>query len=110
MIYDETLAPRTSDGRYVIVDPLDPTRRKRIATTTPSEELLVPVFRGGRPVYRSPTLGEIRARAQKQLDCLHPGIRRFVNPHQYPVGLEVGLHELKTRLVLEAREASAGAG
>jgi nicotinate phosphoribosyltransferase len=30
-------------------------------------------------------------------------VKRFVNPHQYPVGLERGLHELKTRLVLAAR-------
>jgi hypothetical protein len=26
-----------------------------------------------------------------------------VNPHQYPVGLERSLHDLKTKLVLEAR-------
>jgi nicotinate phosphoribosyltransferase len=33
----------------------------------------------------------------------HFGIKRFINPHQYPVGLEEGLHELKTDLVLKAR-------
>lgn len=109
MVYDETLAPRTADGLYVIVDPLDLTRRKRLPTTMPSEELLLPVFRGGRLVYRTTTLSEIRTRVQQQLGCLHPGIRRFVNPHQYPVGLELGLHELKTRLILEAREAAATA-
>ena len=27
----------------------------------------------------------------------------FINPHQYPVGLESGLHELKTELILQAR-------
>jgi nicotinate phosphoribosyltransferase len=38
---------------------------------------------------------------------LHPGIKRFANPHQYPVGLEASLHDVKTRLVLAARgEAS----
>jgi len=26
-----------------------------------------------------------------------------VNPHQYPVGLELSLHDLKTELVLRAR-------
>lgn len=107
MIYDETLPPRAADGQYTLVDPLDLTRRKRIATTTPSQELLVPVLRGGRVVYRPPGLAEIRARVEQQLASLHPGIRRFVNPHQYPVGLELGLHELKTRLILEAREAAA---
>jgi hypothetical protein len=30
-------------------------------------------------------------------------VRRFVNPHRYPVGLEARLHALKQRLMLEAR-------
>ena len=48
----------------------------------------------------------IRARLDLQLGAFHGGIKRFVNPHQYPVGLERSLHELKTRLILEARERS----
>jgi nicotinate phosphoribosyltransferase len=48
-------------------------------------------------------LESIRARAQEQLAMLHPGIKRFAHPHQYPAGLELGLHELKTRLILQAR-------
>ena len=38
---------------------------------------------------------------------LHPGIKRFDNPHQYPAGLESGLHELKTRLILAAKKEPA---
>jgi nicotinate phosphoribosyltransferase len=34
---------------------------------------------------------------------LHPGIKRFENPHQYPAGLELTLHEFKTRLILRAK-------
>src|SRR2546425_12121707 len=41
-------------------------------------------------------LGEVRQRAQAQLSRLHTGVKRFVNPHQYPVGLELSLHNLKT--------------
>jgi len=52
----------------------------------------------------------IQARAKEQIARLHPGIRRFVNPHQYPVGLALELYELKTRLVLEARGALAREG
>jgi nicotinate phosphoribosyltransferase len=33
----------------------------------------------------------------------HSGIKRFLNPHQYPVGLESRLHELKTKLIFQAR-------
>ena len=47
--------------------------------------------------------GLTRARARDQVAGLHPGIKRFVNPHQHPVGLALELHDLKTRLVLETR-------
>jgi nicotinate phosphoribosyltransferase len=47
----------------VVVDPLDPTRRKRIPEGTPAEDLLVPVVRAGRPVYEPPPLEVTRARA-----------------------------------------------
>jgi nicotinate phosphoribosyltransferase len=86
-----------------IVDPLDATRRKRIELGTAFEDLLVPVFRRGELVYRLPALVEIRQRTQDQLAMLHAGIKRLLNPHQYPVGLELALHELKTNLVLRAR-------
>jgi len=45
--------------------------------------------------------------ARAELSKFHAGVKRFVNPHQYPVGLEKGLHDLKTRLVLAARRAPA---
>jgi nicotinate phosphoribosyltransferase len=50
-----------------------------------------------------PSLENIRARAQRQLAMLHPGIKRFDNPHEYPAGLELGLHEFKTELILRAK-------
>ncbi len=87
----------------VVVDPLDPTRRKRVPGGTPFEDLLVPVVRAGRSVYTPPPIEGTRAHARAEVARLHAGITRFVNPHQYPVGLSLGLHELKTRLVLEAR-------
>ena len=87
------------------MDPLDPTHRKRVPAESRFEDLLVPVVRGGRVVYQPPSLPATQARAKEQVARLHPGIRRFVNPHQYPVGLALELYELKTRLVLEARGA-----
>ena len=99
-IYDQS---RATPEKFTIVDPLDSTRRKHLPPHTPSEDLLIPIFRGGRLVYKPPSLLEIRRRVQQQLTMLHPGIKRFVNPHQYVAGLELGLHELKTRLVLQAR-------
>ncbi|RCK80962.1 MAG: Nicotinate phosphoribosyltransferase [Candidatus Ozemobacter sibiricus] len=87
----------------VMVDPMDPTRRKKIPAGATGEDLLIPVVRQGKVVYRPPPIGEIRERARLQLQRFHGGVKRFVNPHPYPVGLEQKLHELKTRLILKAR-------
>jgi nicotinate phosphoribosyltransferase len=89
--------------RMTIVDPLDATRRKHFEATTAGEDLLVPVFRGGKLVCELPGIHQIRERVQQQLARFHPGVKRFANPHQYPVGLELGLHEMKMKLVLKAR-------
>ena len=88
----------------VLVDPVDPTRLKRIPPSARGSDLLEPVMRGGRVAREPPPLSEIRSRAARQLGRLHPGIKRFLNPHQYPVGLSTELRELKARLVLAARQ------
>ena len=74
----------------------------------PSEDLLVPVVRGGEVVYDPPALQDIQARAREQLGLFHPTTRRLDNPHEYPVGLEARLCELKNRLILEARAGASG--
>ena len=88
----------------LMIDPLDITRQKRIFANTSYQDLLVPVFRGGKKVYHSPTIEEIKSFAKNNLKKFHSGIKRFINPHRYPVGLEKSLHELKTQLILQARE------
>ena len=100
VVYDEE---QGLPARPTVVDPVDPTRRKHIPAEARGEDLLVPVARAGRIVYSPPSPEAARVRASRQLDRLHAGIKRFVNPHQYPVGLSAELHELKTRLVLETR-------
>jgi nicotinate phosphoribosyltransferase len=101
MIWDELHPPAAGDA--IIVDPLDMTRRKRIPAGVAHEELLVPAMRGGARVLEPEPLDHARTRAHEQRARFHPGIRRLVNPHRYPVGLEHDLHERRTRLVLEAR-------
>jgi nicotinate phosphoribosyltransferase len=101
-IYDEERRPGAA---VTIIDPLDPTRRRTIPESTPSDDLLVPIFRAGRRVYDVPSLAQVRQHAADELARFHPGVKRFVNPHRYPVGLERELHELRTRLILEARRA-----
>ena len=101
MIYNEAAQP--ADFR-IIIDPTDATRRKRFPTDATAEDLLVPIFRRGELVYPPPPLEEIRARARQQLSHLYAGTKRLLNPHEYPVGLEPGLFELKTELILRNRK------
>lgn len=103
MIWDEAGAPPSN----VIVDPLDLTRRKSFGENANGHDLLVPVYRNGQRVYQSPGLEEISRHAADQMTKFHAGIKRFANPHRYPVGLEQQLFDLKTRLVLEARGVRA---
>jgi nicotinate phosphoribosyltransferase len=100
VIYDLGMQPK---GAVTMVDPLDPTRRRTIPEGTPSEDLLVPIFRAGRCVYDPPPLTSVRQRVASELFRFHAGVKRFVNPHRYPVGLERAVNDLRTRLIVEAR-------
>ncbi|MBS2004926.1 MAG: nicotinate phosphoribosyltransferase, partial [Cyanobacteria bacterium SZAS LIN-5] len=100
MIYDEA---GNMPEKSVIVDPIDFTRRKVVPPETKYIDLLQPIFRQGKLVYEPPTATEIRDYSKEQLKKLHPGIKRLLNPHQYPVGLEQSLHQLKTDLIMVAR-------
>ena len=94
------------EGQLTIVDPLDATRRRTVRPETPFRELLEPVFRQGQLVQPLPTLEESRARAHREVLALDPSVRRFLNPHTYPVGLEESLHDYRTRLIREKRGLS----
>ncbi|UHG92976.1 nicotinate phosphoribosyltransferase [Spirosoma oryzicola] len=105
MIVDEnSLNDTDSTASMTMIDPLDFTKRRTFDAKQEFDDLLVPVFRSGTCVYTSPDIHSIRTRVQEQLANLHPGVKRFVNPHTYPVGLEKQLHELKTELILKLRE------
>ena len=89
----------------VIVDPADALHMRAIEPDWRAEELVLPVLRRGKRVAPAPDLDSIRARARAQLDSLHPAIRRLLNPHTYPVGLERRLHDRRVAQVL--RQAAA---
>lgn len=103
VIYDQ----RTDLSKgCIMVDPFDITRQKRILANYDFKDLLVPVFRKGKRVYPNVTIEETKKNAQQNLNCFHSGIKRFVNPHQFPVGLEKSLYALKTDLILKTREVA----
>jgi nicotinate phosphoribosyltransferase len=104
MIYNEGAPPA---GQRAIVDPNNTMRRKSIPDDATQHDLLVPVFRRGTLVYTEPTLTEIQTHAKAQLSCLYAGTKRLLNPHEYPVGLEPALFDLKTNLISKNRTVAA---
>jgi len=91
------------DEGCTIVDPADFIRRKTMVPGTAFEDLLVPIFREGRPVYEQPAFSDIRQRTIAQLAKLHGSVKRFLNPHRYPAGLELNLFNLRTDLIAKSR-------
>ena len=107
MIYDERLG---IDPRKTFVDPGDPTRQKQWPKNAEPHDLLVPVMREGQIAGETEALAAIRARATDQVAKLHPGIRRFMNPHEYPVGIDIGLHQMRDQMIRQMLAPSATAG
>jgi nicotinate phosphoribosyltransferase len=101
MLIDELIPP--APGDVTMVDPLDLTRRKRFAADAPFTLLLQPAMRRGVRLREPEPLSAARERVINELARFHAGIKRLVNPHRYPVGLEHGLHQRNTALVLKTR-------
>jgi nicotinate phosphoribosyltransferase len=99
-IFDEQVGAETP---CEMVDPQDPTRRKTAAGDWSWEDLLQPVLKGGELAGELPSVEAARERCRQQLEHLHPGIKRLMNPHQYPAGIERRLHELRTSLITRTR-------
>jgi nicotinate phosphoribosyltransferase len=100
MIYDSR---SNLKGTPHLIDPFDPTREKKLSSEMPYIDLLEPIFRKGKRVYELPLLADIRSRTAQELTRFHSGVKRFLNPHQYVVGLETSLYEKKTALVRQIR-------
>jgi nicotinate phosphoribosyltransferase len=97
-------------GQAEIVDIFDVSRRTPVPADADFTDLLVPVMRGGKIVRDPPALQAIREHALNELSRFPAGVKRFLNPHEYPVGLEPSLHALKTDMVQSARDAARNSG
>ena len=106
-MFDGDLIFDTCDGApddAVIVDPLDQQRRKRFDGTLAHETLLQPLARNGAVldgIDLSPQTAS--ARRARQLASLDASVKRFLNPHLYPCGIERGLYERRRELTREMR-------
>jgi nicotinate phosphoribosyltransferase len=66
------------------------------------EEILVPIFQGGKRVYSLPPLADIQARTLQNLHYLRPEHKRLQNPHIYHVSLGERLFKQKQDLIQAA--------
>lgn len=99
-IYDTRLG---LESPCTLIDPSDVAREKVVADGTPFEDLLVPVLRAGQRVYDVPALADSRQRTRDQLGKFYAGVKRLINPHRYPAGLERRSFEQRVRLIRRAR-------
>lgn len=100
VIYDIHWPPQ--EGAKII-DPFDPTQVRTLKKGLQSRDLLVPIFRDGNRVYDPPSLQEIRDYRQQELSYFPIGIKRFLNPHLYVVGMEESLYAAKIKLIRKVR-------
>ncbi len=97
-VYDETV----DDTKPIeLFDPQHTWKRKILENYT-ATELLLPVFRNGKQVYRLPTLSEIRRHCEEEINGMWDEVRRFNNPHNYYVDLSQKLWDIKQQM-LQAR-------
>ena len=94
-VYDEEVDD-TKD--LEIFDP-NATWKKKTVYDFHARQLLEPIFLGGKLVYQSPTLPEIKAYCQQQVDTLWDEVKRFDNPHSYYVDLSQKLWNIRHDLL-----------
>ena len=99
-VYDEEVDDSCD---LMIFDPDAIWKRKTVYNFT-ARELLVPIFKNGELVYKSPSLPEIRDYCRRELDTLWDEVKRFDNPHNYYVDMSQKLWNIKYALLAEKSE------
>jgi nicotinate phosphoribosyltransferase len=83
---------------YTIFDEVHVWKRKKI-TNFYAKNLQVPIFINGKCVYKLPSLSEIRAHCQNEVNNLWSEVKRFTNPHSYYVDLSTELWNCKQDMI-----------
>ncbi len=101
MVFDERYDVEPGE---IIVDPVDDIRKKKLSGKR-FETLLHPLVKAGKVVLDDEHRSAMKARERSllSLSSLDDSQLRLLNPHTYPVGLELGLHERRSKLVEQLR-------
>jgi len=84
---------------FCFVDSYDTTNEHLLDKNLFHQDLLIPIFRNGRSVYQVPLLSKVKEYTRQELSRFPIGIKRFLNPHLYPVGMEKSLYQCKMELI-----------
>ncbi|HAM79486.1 nicotinate phosphoribosyltransferase [Ornithinibacillus bavariensis] len=106
-----------SEGDYITLEDEDPNKENKIKMFHPvhtyiskfvtkfkAVNLHHEIFQNGKLVYDTPSLEELQAYAEKQLQLLWNEYKRPINPEEYPVDLSIKTWENKMRKIEEVRK------
>ncbi len=85
-----------------IFDPLATWKTKTLCNFE-AKPLLKQIFKGGKLIYTSPDIDEIRSYCKDEVARLWDEVKRFENPHAYYVDLSEKLYNIKKQLLEEER-------
>ena len=95
-------ADEVSDPKQdlLLFDPMDTWKKTKLAGGTYNvREILLPIFKNGECLYKSPTLKEIAAYCREEKDTLWDETKRLFYPHRVYVDLSQKLYAVKQSLL-----------
>ena len=94
---DEVIDPKQD---LLLFDPMDTWKKSKLAGGTYTvREILLPIFKNGECLYKSPTLKEIAAYCREEKDTLWDETKRLFYPHRVYVDLSQKLYAVKQSLL-----------
>ena len=94
---DEVIDPKQD---LLLFDPMDTWKKTKLAGGTYTvREILLPIFKNGECLYKSPTLKEIAAYCREEKDTLWDETKRLFYPHRVYVDLSQKIYAVKQSLL-----------
>ena len=94
---DEVIDPKQD---LLLFDPMDTWKKTKLAGGPYTvREILLPIFKNGECLYKSPTLKEIAAYCREEKDTLWDETKRLFYPHRVYVDLSQKLYAVKQSLL-----------
>jgi nicotinate phosphoribosyltransferase len=99
VIYDENNYQEKKDV-FEAVDPVFYSVSSKFSSLSMKyKDMLVPIFRKGKCVYKKRLISTIRENTMMELQKLKPSVKRFLNPESYFAGVEKTLNDERCKLI-----------